>query len=600
VYNKIICLSAGLAWGIVGVCASNGWAQEVLADGLGRGERMAPSSDSQGNSGEEFEIPGIKILIKGSTVFRRGDFAPIVEKIVKEVAADGGSNKDIATKLVREITELYLKQGYITSLTEKTRDEPEIEIQITEGKLSKIEIITNDESRKGKSKEQVPADGSSQKAEDGSQKCLSTRLRNYIKSRIQKGLQTPFNSTVLEEQLKLLRFDPMLSSLEADLKATGDKGLTNLTVRWCEASPFVLSASVDNYSPPSVGSERMGVELGYRNLSGLGDTLAGSYYRSTTGGSEVLDVNYQVPLNPMNGTLLLRYSPSRSRVTQVPFDELGIRGKQQVYELSYRQPIVRTLKEELSLSLGLVHQTGQTFLFDQFPNAFGIGPDENGVSRTSVLQFGQNYVNRDSQGLWGFRSQFNFGTGLFGVTKNENPVPDGLFFSWNGQVQRLQKLGDDHLLVVQADLQLTPESLLPSQQFTIGGAQSVRGFRQNQRSGDNGFRLLIEDRIMVYQEKDKEAGTDESRAASSKLGKTLQLVPFFNLGKVWNRSDNPNLLPRQNLLIGGGLGLLFEQPTNSGALTIRVDYGASFLRLDDRGNNAQDNGIYFSVRYQTR
>jgi hemolysin activation/secretion protein len=140
---------------------------------------------------------------------------------------------------------------------------------------------------------------------------------------------------------------------------------------------------------------------------------------------------------------------------------------------------------------------------------------------------------------------------------------------------------------------VTPESLLPSQQFTIGGAQSVRGFRQNQRSGDNGFRLLLEDRIMIYQEKDKESG-------ATKLGKTLQVVPFFNMGKVWNRSDNPNLLPRQNLLIGGGLGLLFEQPTDNGALTIRVDYGASFLRLDDRGNNAQDNGVYFSVRYQTK
>jgi hemolysin activation/secretion protein len=573
VYKKVFCLSAGFAWGVVGVCASTGWAQDVVADGQRGGDRMSGSLDSQGNSGEKFEIRDIKVLIKGSTVLRRGDFA----SIVNEVAAGGGSSEDIAKKLVRGITELYLKQGYITSLTESPiANEREIEIQITEGKIRERDIKSI-----------------------GNQ-CPRRLSESYILSRIQKGLQTPFNSTVLEEQLKLLRFDPMLSSLEADLKATGVKGSTDLTVRWCEASPFVLSASVDNYSPPSVGSERMGVELGYRNLLGLGDTLAGSYYRSTTGGSEVLDMNYQVPLNSMNGTLLLRYSPSRSRVTQVPFDDLGIRGKQQVYELAYRQPIVRTLKEELALSLGLVHQTGQTFLFDQFPNAFGVGPDENGVSRTSVIQFGQNYVNRDSQGLWGLRSQFNLGTGLFGVTQNENPVPDGLFFSWNGQVQRLQKLGDDHLLVFQADLQLTPESLLPSQQFTIGGAQSVRGFRQNQRSGDNGFRLLIEDRIMVYQEKDKEAGTNESRSASSKFGQTLQLVPFFNLGKVWNRSDNPNLLPRQNLLIGGGLGLLFEQPTNNGALTIRVDYGASFLRLDDRGNNAQDNGVYFSVRYQTK
>jgi hypothetical protein len=33
----------------------------------------------------------------------------------------------------------------------------------------------------------------------------------------------------------------------------------------------------------------------------------------------------------------------------------------------------------------------------------------------------------------------------------------------------VQVLNDDNLLVVQADLQLTPNSLLPSQQFVIGG-----------------------------------------------------------------------------------------------------------------------------------
>lgn len=61
----------------------------------------------------------------------------------------------------------------------------------------------------------------------------------------------------------------------------------------------------------------------------------------------------------------------------------------------------------------------------------------------------------------------------------------------------MQQLSNDHLLLIQADLQLTPDSLLPFQQFVIGGGQSVRGYRQNIRSGDNGFRVAIKDRFTV-------------------------------------------------------------------------------------------------------
>ena len=94
------------------------------------------------------------------------------------------------------------------------------------------------------------------------------------------------------------------------------------------------------------------------------------------------------------------------------------------------------------------------------------------------------------------RSQFSFGIDILDATINNDPIPDGRFFSWLGQVQRVQRLSNDQLLIVQAELQLTPDSLLPSQQFVIGGGQSVRGYRQNVRSGDNGFRsAAIEDRI---------------------------------------------------------------------------------------------------------
>jgi hemolysin activation/secretion protein len=181
------------------------------------------------------------------------------------------------------------------------------------------------------------------------------------------------------------------------------------------------------------------------------------------------------------------------------------------------------------------------------------------------------------------RSLFSIGTGLFGATINPSPEPDGRFFSWLGQVQRVQILNENNFLIVGADIQLTPDSLLPSQQFVIGGGQSLRGYRQNIRAADNGVRFSIEDRITLER--------NEAGAA------IFQLAPFFDAGIVWNVDDNPinPFLPSQRFLAGIGLGVIWEpQPR----LTLRFDYGYPLVNLKDRGENAQDNGIHFSVRYQ--
>jgi hemolysin activation/secretion protein len=58
------------------------------------------------------------------------------------------------------------------------------------------------------------------------------------------------------------------------------------------------------------------------------------------------------------------------------------------------------------------------------------------------------------------RSQFSFGVDILDATINNDPIPDGRFFSWLGQVQRVQQLNNDNLLFIQADLQLTADSLL--------------------------------------------------------------------------------------------------------------------------------------------
>lgn len=530
-----------------------------------------------------------EIRVTGSTILESED----IRAITAPLEGTQVTIQDLR-QVADRITQLYLDRDFLTSravLADQEIVNGVVEIRVVEGRLSDIQIEGNTHVN-----------------------------QSYIRHRIELGAKVPLRPSQLEDQLRLLRANPLFDSIEASLRPGAGLGESILLVRVTEAARFGASVNVDNYSPPSVGSERLVLSARYRNLTGLGDELAAGYNRSTAGGTDVFDFSYRLPVNAMDGTLQLRAAPSRNQVLREasprpiqtqpvfgppapPLDPLEISGERELYEVSFRQPLVRSPREEFALNLGFSYQNGQTFLFEG-PFPFGIGPDENGESRTSVIQFGQEYVRRDTQGAWAFRSSFNFGTDLLNATessqtfnqlsRSENPViresvrnitdsdtiPDGQFFSWLGQIQRVQRLSENNLLIAQLDVQLTPDTLLPAHQFVIGGGLSVRGFRQNARSGDNGFRFSLEDRIAL--------------GRNSGGIPTFAIVPFIDAGGVWNVQSNPNTSAEQRFLVGTGLGLLWEPEPR---VRIRLDYAIPLIELDDRGNNAQDDGFYFSVGY---
>ncbi|MGK7944697.1 MAG: ShlB/FhaC/HecB family hemolysin secretion/activation protein [Microcystaceae cyanobacterium] len=445
----------------------------------------------------------------------------------------------------------YLSQGYLTSQVASTADnlifdQNTLIVPVIEGKISQIQI-----SNQGR------------------------LTLPYLCDRLALGITSPVNINQLEANFRLMSQNPLIENIKGDLKASGEAGSTILLVTIEEADPFNPSVGIDNYSPPSIGSERTWVSFRHGNVTGWGDEMTLSYYRSLTGGSDVLEGSWRFPVNPQEGTIQFRASPNWTRVTQSPFDQFNIKGNKDVYEFKYRQPLWRNLRDELALSVGF------RYIDSTNSNIFLERPDLFGQVRTSVLQFEQDYSRRDQGGLWFVRSQLNWGTGLLDATQNPDSFPDGVFLSWSGQIQRLQRLGNDHLLIIQGELQLTPDPLTSDYLFIMGGGQSVRGYRQNVRSGDNGYRFSLEDRINLYRDED-----NISR---------FQIAPFIDLGKVWNTSKNPTSLPSQTFLIGVGLGIIW-QPLDQ--FSLRVDYGLPIINLDDRGRNAQDDGWHFQTLYK--
>ncbi|MCL2931666.1 MAG: ShlB/FhaC/HecB family hemolysin secretion/activation protein [Trichodesmium sp. MAG_R03] len=494
-----------------------------------------------------------RILVSGSTVLTPQEIDTLVEPL------EGRKVTLLKLRQVADkITEIYLERGYITSraiLPVQTIREGVVRIDIIEGILGEIQI-------------------------EGTKRLQDS----YIKNRIRLGAKKPLDTAMIENQLRLLRSNPLFENIEASLQPSKTLGESILVVRLRETNPLELIMNIDNYSSPTVGSERTGWTALHRNLTGRGDFFLASYNttRLFDDQLDVFDFIYNLPINAMNGTLQVRFAPHSNKIG--PVKDFDISGTTDVYEFSFRQPILRNSRQEFSLSLGLSYQRTKNFLNGELYNfSDSDNTENNGINSTTVISLEQDYIRRDLQGAWALRSQFNIGTALFNATLRKDPEPDGLFFSWLGQVQRVQTLSNNHLLIVQGDLQLSSTGLLPYQKFIIGGGLSLRGYSQNVRSGDNGFRFSIEDRITVYR--------DESGLP------LIQFTPFIDIGAVWNNGSNPDneYLPDQRFLAGAGIALIW-QPLPQ--VDLRLDYGLPLVNLDDRGNNVQDSGFYFSIIFR--
>jgi len=466
---------------------------------------------------------------------------------IEEVVGAYG-NKPIDRKdleiLAKELSRLYEEAGYITSRVEVTSDNT---LKAVEGQLERVEI-----------------------------RGVKRTDPEYIRSRILLNQPPVLNIKEISDRVQLLNNDPSFSKVSITLSRGSRENSSVLEVMVEEAQEAGGFTAIDNLATAGVGEQEASVGLTLRNPSGIGDEMTISYNGSFTGGLRKGEWSYLIPVGPTQGTVFLRFAPTSFRITQPPFDQLNIRGDSRTYEITYRQPLIRSFREELALSLGLTRQEGQTFIFNDLGTPFSIGPEADGTTRTTVIKLGQEYIARSLDGAWFLKSQFNLGTGLLGGTYAEN-TPTANFLSWNGQLQRAQFLSPDSVLTLSLESQLSADPLLPPHQFTIGGANSVRGFQQGIRSGDNGLRLSLETRFTL-------ARDDQTRR------RILDIAPFLDLGTVWNHTQNPNPIPNQNFLISTGLSTVFEPIPR---LLLKLDWGIPLVPLTDRKNRE----IHFSLSY---
>jgi len=491
----------------------------------------------------EVKVKVRRVEVLGSTVFSPAELEAAVASFIGKEAT---FEELLAIRTA--ITKLYTDNQYTTSgafLPPQDVTDGVVEVQVVEGGIEKINIEGLKHLRTG-----------------------------YVRDRIGLAAHPPINLPRLEEALQLLQLDPLISTVQAELSAGTSPGLSVLTLNVKEAKRLTTTVIVENRDSPSVGEIRGTAAISYNNLLGYGDRLNADY--GITEGINSYNLSYEIPLNPRNGTLSLSYANSKSRIIEQPFSDLDINADSETLSLGFRQPIVQTPTSEFALSASLDLRQSKTFILEDVPFSFSPGP-ENGKSNVTVLRLTQDWVNRSTNRVLAARSQFSFGLDALGATVNDTGI-DGRFTSWVGQFQWVQALGGDTILIARTGAQLSLDSLLPIEQFSIGGVDTVRGYRQNQRVADNGIVGSMEVRVPIISKPDG-------------IG-TIQFAPFFDIGTVWNHEGD---IPSPSTLASIGLGLRWQRnPYFSASL----DWGIPLNPIDDQGDSLQDNGLSFSVRFR--
>jgi hemolysin activation/secretion protein len=501
------------------------------------------------------DIPGT-IAVKqfefiGNTVFSPAELNQAVANFSKRPISFAQ-----LVQAANQITELYVSRGYITTgayIPEQSLTSGKVKIQIVEGSLAEIEVD------------------------------VAGRLKeSYVRDRIAQKITTPLNINQLQSALQLLQLNPLIDSLNAELSAGITPGTNILNVAVNSANTFSLQTRLNNNRNLSIGTFERGVQLEEANLLGIGDRFRLTY--DNTAGSNQFGGGYTFPLNTRDGSLEFNFRWGQNEIVQSSFEDIDIDIKSRNYDLTWRQPLLQKATPKVSQELAFSITAGRrasdsTIMNDAQP--LSPGANEDGEIRTSVVSFGQEWLQRNRRQVVSARSQFNLGVDVLDATILEDE-PDSQFFSWRGQFSYLRSLSKSEqefgaTLLFRSELQLSADPLISTEQFSLGGMTTVRGYRQDALLTDSGFLASAELRLPL--------------ANFESINATLQLVPFIDFGTGWNKNDRETEF---STLIGTGFGLLLQTPESFSA---RVDWGVPLINHDDRGSSLQEDGVYFQLQY---
>ncbi len=493
-----------------------------------------------------------KIEVQGNAIFSRRQ----IQSLVTPYELRDLSIKDI-NELCRKIQNKYAKAGYflvrVYAPAQKIKDKTLV-LQVMEAKLGTIEIVGN--------------------------KHYKTK---FIYSYFKRFLGKTLHYGELLKTLLLLNENRNLK-VGTIFQKGKEVGTVDMLLQVQDSTPIHLSADFNNYGSSVTALCRSGVRSDFGNVLQQGDTL------SLIGVVGVpihqlrfVDAIYQTPLNTRGSELEFSFLYSDFHVDKLK--ELHMHGRTQVAGIKFLQALQRTGRLNTDIYAGFEYKQIRNFAHHK-TSAFD---KLRVVSLGGKIDYMDSFRGHNIADIGAFCGIPNFLNGLSAVDDVlcSREGAGGRFLYVDANYQRIQTLPawmSSSYFFLNFQGQLSAYKLPLSEEFYIGGINTVRGYPLATALGDSGFCVNLELRVPPFF-----VGSYPAPFTKKLWKDVLQFVGFVDHGEVFVYGGGIFHQVDRLYLTSAGLGARVFGPYG---IDVSADVG---FPLVSRKHKTQDAIFYFRI-----
>lgn len=423
-----------------------------------RGEARQPSAPAAGS-----------VFVKKLVLVGGSAIAP---RIIDRVLARSEGRRLSATALrgvAGEVEELYHAEGYILArvfLPEQEITDGVVRLQVVEGRYGHVVI-------------------------EGNEYYSSDFIRRYFWPARRTAV---VNRSRLERALLILNDFPDLA-VQSVFKAGPEVGTADVYLKVSDERPLHLELAVDNFGNRLVGETRVTVGALAGNVLSEGDRVLLRGIQAMPGDSDpFIQSEYSIPVDHFGRRVLVQYSTASTIVGQ-ELAVLDIRGEAEILTLAVFSPLARSTRLASNVSLAFTGKGVDNFIL-------GTRVQSKDDLRNLVLTYDQSWLDAGgrTQGTVALIQGLGqgFGGTANGAAEASRPGAGSDFTKVTADVARVQRLSPHNLVLLRATGQAATRPMLVPEQYSLGGPDSVRGYRQSEFLGDHGYSLSAEYRRSLY------------------------------------------------------------------------------------------------------
>jgi len=499
-------------------------------------------------------------ILDGVNLFNAKDFEPILGKY---------RNKELGIsdlkKIADEITAFYRSKGYITSLayapTQEISNET-VEFRVIEGRVGDVKV-------------------------EGGKYYKEEAIRKKVV--IEKG--QIFNYERLQRDIKRLNKQPD-RTMKAVLLPGKDKGTSDILIKMEEENkPTHFYLDYNNRGTSNTTKSRFGLGFVNNNLLGYDDILSVKARMGEESDIYSFSADYNIPINKYD-------------------TRVGVYGIFSHADIGGQFKILEPEGEATALGAYITHP-----LFDKDfsdPTALNISSDiiagidlidvknkilgkETSHDVLRVLKAGISFDETDALGRTLFNNEFRFGLADFlgSMSADDESASrldaGGDFSKYVASITRVTRLPFSSLFINSLKVQHTDKPLVNSEQMGFGGADSIRGFPENDYLFDYGYMCTLELRTPAFIfPREMKVPYDKDRTS---IMDAVQFVYFVDFGE--GHLKKPRVGEKKDrILIGTGFGFRFDLYKH---LRGRLDFG--FPVGNEEPSDGSSGTVHVGIQY---